>query len=1012
MPAPAIRNPHNFDAVKATHASEWRASCVHDSLIALNVVSMDGEEVLERLLSEAIGQMKGHADQYVTSPVKKMFDRYESLTLGGWWCSGLDSLQDFAPMEWGQFKADKPRIDPTKLKPIKYDAPPKVATGVYYLRISWFVGLTIATQHGYADEYKKRITSQDLNTEDTGFWPWALKTIPQVIITEGAKKTAALLTAGYLAVGLSGVSTGVKTRDSDGTRLIDSILNPYLEPIATPNRSIVICFDHDQSPTTFRMVNGQITNLWWALTKRKAVARIARLNSQEKGVDDFIAAHGLDRLAEVFAAARDLNVDRVATYRKINAPTSQTIDRRFLGDLEIPEDAKIVCIKSPKGTGKTEFLKSVVRAAQNSAYPLPVILISHRVQLAGPICDRIGIPYVSELRESAEGKLLGYGLCVDSLHPESQARFDAADYPDGAIVIFDESEQLIHHTLFATTEITRRRTEVLKQMEALLRQTYVSDRGKIFALDADLGGITIEFLKGMAGTTEQPHLIENIWQPDESEAWDVSRYDDHKPDVWLSELIDAIAGGQKPFIFTQSKRASSTYSTHNLELLFQARFPDRKILRIDQETVADPTHPAFGVVARLNEALPNYDIVLASPTIETGVSIDIRGHFTSVWCCFWGVSDSNSARQAAARVRESVPRHIWAAKRGVSEVARGETSLWKLLKDENTLADKGAELIRRACRTFSVEEGWTTNETAFNVWGKLACSTNIDLKDYREAIFSGLAMEGHVVNYFFGSKDKELIDELKEIKDEQKSLEARSIAEAETVNDRAGEALGKKKEKTKAEVYQEKKFKLRKRYGDLTEVTEDLVLKDADGWHPQLRLHYFLTLGNEFMSDRDAEIATHASASGSTWLPTLNKNLMSLRVMVLQKLGIMDLLTPDRSEQQYRGSDQDIIEIARMADQFRTDIKRVLNVTIPSDCAPIKAVNILLDRLGAKLTCYGRSGSRGMRERDYLLESLDDGRDDIFTQWANADRLKAESVSTTSKEEELGEFFYDEEAAA
>ena len=1012
MPAPAIRNPHNFNAVKATHASEWQASCVHDSLIQLNVVSMEGEEVLERLLSEAIEELGGHASQYVTAPVKKMFDRYESLKSGGWWCSGLDPLQDFAPMEWGQFKADKPRIDPTKLKPIKYDAPPKVATGVYYLRISWFVGLTIATQHGYGDEYKKRITSEDLNTEDTGFWAWALKLIPQVVITEGAKKTAALLSAGYLAIGLSGVSTGVKTRDKDGVRLADGILNPYLEPIGTLNRSIVVCFDHDRSPTTVKMVNGQITNLWWALTKRKAVVRVARLNSQEKGVDDFIAVHGLDRLAEVFAAARDLNTDRVSSYRKINCDASQTIDRRYLGDLEIPEDCKLICIKSPKGTGKTEFLKSVVTASQNSAYPLPVILISHRVQLAGPICDRIGIPYVSELRESAEGKLFGYGLCVDSLHPESQARFDAADYPDGAIVIFDESEQLIHHTLFATTEITRRRTEVLKQMEALLRQTYASDRGKIYALDADLGGITIEFIKGMSGTTEQPYLIENTWKPDEAEAWDVSRYDDHKPDVWLTELMEAIESGEKPFIFTQSKRASSTYSTHNLEILFQTRFPDRKILRIDQETVADPTHSAFGVVARLNEALPNYDIVLASPTIETGVSIDIRGHFTSVWCCFWGVSDSNSARQAAARVREAIPRHIWASKRGVSEVARGETSLWKLLKDENTLADKGAELIRRACRTFSVEEGWTTNETAFNVWGKLACSTNIDLKDYREAIFSGLAMEGHVVNYFFGNKDSELIDKLKEIKDEQKASEAKAIATAETVNDREGEALGKKKEKTKAEIYQEKKFKLRKRYGDLTEVTEELVLKDADGWHPQLRMHYFLSLGNEFMSDRDAEIATHASASGSTWLPTLNKNLMSLRVMVLQKLGIMDLLTPDRSEQQYRGSDQDIIEIARMAEHFRADIKRVLNVTIPSDCAPIKAVNILLDRIGAKLTCYGRSGSRGNRQRDYLLESLDDGRNDIFTQWANADRLKAESVSTTSKVEELGEFFYDEEAAA
>jgi len=46
------------------------------------------------------------------------------------------------------------------------------------------------------------------------------------------------------------------------------------------------------------------------------------------------------------------------------------------------------------------------------------------------------------------------------------------------------------------------------------------------------------------------------------------------------------------------------------------------------------------------------------PVIETGVSIDIQGHFTSVW----GIAqDFKAVRQALGRIRENMPRFIWVA---------------------------------------------------------------------------------------------------------------------------------------------------------------------------------------------------------------------------------------------------------------------------------------------------------------------------------------------------------------
>jgi hypothetical protein len=82
-------------------------------------------------------------------------------------------------------------------------------------------------------------------------------------------------------------------------------------------------------------------------------------------------------------------------------------------------------------------------------------------------------------------------------------------------------------------------------------------------------------------------------------------------------------------------------------------------LRIDSESVSDPSHPAFGCIAHLNEILTKYDLVIASPSLETGVSIDIKGHFSAVWGIFQGVQSANSVRQMLARLRETVDRHIW-----------------------------------------------------------------------------------------------------------------------------------------------------------------------------------------------------------------------------------------------------------------------------------------------------------------------------------------------------------------
>jgi hypothetical protein len=66
----------------------------------------------------------------------------------------------------------------------------------------------------------------------------------------------------------------------------------------------------------------------------------------------------------------------------------------------------------------------------------------------------------------------------------------------------------------------------------------------------------------------------------------------------------------------------------------------------------------------------------------------------------------------------------------------------------------------------------------------------------------------------------------------------------------------------------------------------DLVERDDDGWYPQLRMHYYLTLGREFLTNRDAKRAAAQLEAGenSIWKPDFNKGQLLPAILLLENL--------------------------------------------------------------------------------------------------------------------------------
>ena len=275
------------------------------------------------------------------------------------------------------------------------------------------------------------------------------------------------------------------------------------------------------------------------------------------------------------------------------------------------------------------------------------------------------------------------------MHPGANPPFNPEHW-EGAVVVIDEVEQVIWHLLNSNTCL-KHRVAILKCFKELL-QTVVSTGGQIYIADADLSPIALSYLQQLIGYPVSTWVVENIYNPNQGKR-QLFTYEGHNPSQLVASLVKAIDSGERPFICTSAQKLKSQWGTQNLESYLQKRFPTARILRIDSESVSNPEHPAYGCMGNLNGILPSYDLVIASPTIETGVSIDIRGHFTSVWAIAQGVQTVEAVCQSLERVRDDVPRHLWAAARGLERVGNGATSLKALLASQHKLCQANIRLL-------------------------------------------------------------------------------------------------------------------------------------------------------------------------------------------------------------------------------------------------------------------------------------------------------------------------------
>jgi putative DNA primase/helicase len=303
-PEPSHRNHWQPDlsrheSARDTISEEFKASAIALDIAALNFRTWnpfnenDLDEVFTLLVAEPEHRNNG------TLAGRSQNDLANTLRSGGWIFEGHMGVS---------VKPDSPRKS-AEGKIIKYESPRGAGNQQLFVpRVSVRVASEIARKLGVV---------RDLNpifapaAEDLEFWDWFLSTGLPLIITEGAKKAAALISAGYPAIALNGVwgwgsnekdMFGEIERGSRGESL--KILNPDLEPFLD-DREIILAFDRDESPLTIKKVEAAKTRFRQEV--EGIVVGVTQLKwTGHKGIDDFIAAKGVKALDKAYAKRLEL----------------------------------------------------------------------------------------------------------------------------------------------------------------------------------------------------------------------------------------------------------------------------------------------------------------------------------------------------------------------------------------------------------------------------------------------------------------------------------------------------------------------------------------------------------------------------------------------------------------------------------------------------------------------------------------------------------------------------------
>lgn len=326
--------------------------------------------------------------------------------------------------------------------------------------------------------------------------------------------------------------------------------------------------------------------------------------------------------------------------------TVHTLSQKFLRPDDIPLNRGVSLICSEKGSGKTEVFVSQVAALRAMGYS--VLLVGHRQTLLQSMMERLGLTcyfYLDDGVYKNNQPTPYYAICVDSMSKLLKPTRHKYD-----VIILDESEQIFSH-LTGSTLKDKRRACYMQLFHYLAVAKYV------FVADADLGPITIEGAYQAMGPDVPYHFYMNEHKESKRSRRDFQYYGS-EPHL-TQEMLSAIGAGGRHYIAT-----NSITKANELQAAIRLVHGDTpKIMLVTSKTSS--TEEVQGFIKSIKTEIMQYDVVIATPTLGTGIDItfpDAAQHIDTVFGFFvTRVNTHFDIDQQLARVRHPKAVKVWIA---------------------------------------------------------------------------------------------------------------------------------------------------------------------------------------------------------------------------------------------------------------------------------------------------------------------------------------------------------------
>jgi sugar-specific transcriptional regulator TrmB len=467
--------------------------------------------------------------------------------------------------------------------------------------------------------------------------------------------------------------------------------------------------------------------------------------------------------------------------------------KRFVADIQrssewcdwkLPPQNSIFFGRAGLGRGKTTRLRNWVRTWQEEGKGF--ICLGYRNTLLLQLCEKLGFYHLHEsdsalMRHDPSG---GIALCVDSLWRLRPEEFD------GKILILDEVMSVIKHLLHSPT--VKGRDNILELFQEALQRA-----SQVICLDGCMADWAVKYLHELA-PGKKIIRAENTFQGEKPtvnflvgtvDIEEEVKKNDRSP--WLDYLLNhcvvpAVCSDSQVFI-------------ESLDNLLTER--GAKTLRIDSKTVPEEYVKEFlkDCNAYIKKHQP--DVILYTPSAESGVDVSIGDYFTGHIGFFFGVLGVDSILQMLGRIRDAkCTKFVWirewvaqseqthSRSPFVKKVGQAiEKMLCADIADTVSGIDRDQDIISKL---WAIIQG--SKNPHFEASNQIQAITNYEKSNLRECVLESLKASGYPIRMCTLNPSEDAKERVKEATEETKRRNCRDIFTAEKIDPESADEVSKK----------------------------------------------------------------------------------------------------------------------------------------------------------------------------------------------------------------------------